>query len=249
MSGQASDFLMWIGGQTYPRELFIEEAKKMGVCRIIPAKRTKTGDVGRTAGLVPHVSRFFLISDMTLKDRERYDNEIRRRDRERYRLWCEMYRKEHGEYPSSKGGKEIKELSGAPSVKGPMPRGRPVMFGYFTVRGIVHVVTHLSDWEFRSQLASRGITEYEYIAEAFGFNDERLCGSLRVGATYVLSEENMKKIAELADSQMAEGQLILFRGPIPYGGGRFRGIKKLSRVQGDRLIKMFGAVNISDTSR
>lgn len=241
MSEQASDFLIWIGGFTYPRELFIEEAKNMGVCRIIPAKRTKTGNVGLPVGLVNRVSRIFLISDMTLKDKERYEDEIRRRDRERYRVWCEMYEKEFGEYPSSKGGKEMKKLtSGTPSIKGQMPRGIPVIFGYFTVRGIVHIVTHLSDSELRAELASRGITEYEYIVGAFGFNDERICGSLRVGATYILSEESMEKIAGLAKSQTVEGQLVLFRGPIPYEGDRFRGVKKVLRSQGDRLIEMMG---------
>ncbi len=238
MSEQVSDFLIWIGGHIYPRELFIEEAKKMGVCRIIPAKLTRTGGIGLPVGLVNHVSRFFLINDMTLKDRERYDDELRRRDRERHRLWREMYIEAFGESPSSKGGKEVKKLSlGTPSVKGPMPRGRPVIFGYFTVRGVVHVVTHLSDPELRAELTSRGITEYEYVVGAFGFNDERLCGSLRVGATYVLSEEDMEKIAGLADSQTVEGQLILLRDPMPYEGVRFRGVKKFSRSQGDRLIE------------
>lgn len=238
VSERASDFLMWIGGSTYPRELFIEEAKKMGVCRIIPAKRTKIGDVGLPVGLVNNVSRFFLISDMTLKDKERYDDELRHRDRERYRVWREMYKEEFGEYPTSKGGREVKKLSlGTPSIKGEMPRGLPVIFGYFTVRGIVHIVTHLSEWELRADLASRGITEYECIAGAFGFNDERLCGSLRVGATYILSEEDMEKIAGLADSQTVEGQFAVFRDPIPYEGSRFRGVKKFLRSQGDHLIE------------
>lgn len=225
---QASDYCIWIGGHPYPREKFIEEALRMGVCRRIS---------NVPANLVKGVSRVFLISDITVKEKKIYEDEMRRRDRARYRRegevdwqkkFAKKFEKLYGRPPTEK--EIIKE--GGP-LTGPMPRGIPVIFGWFIVHGIVYVTTKLTDEEIRQELKERGIEDYDYVEKGFGFSDERLCGSLEIGGTYLLSEEDMKKVKDLTESGLLEGQIEIIDSLIEYDGKRFRGVRSVSRVQGD----------------
>jgi len=208
MSEQAKDFLVWVGGASYSRESMVEEAQKMGVCRRIPFV---------PEGLVRGVSRIFLISDMSDEDRERYKGEIKRRDAVRYKQW-----KESG----------FKNISS--HVTGAMPRGTPTIFAYFLVRNITYVVAPGVDIPRR--LKGLGVTEYQYVEGGFGFNDERDCGSLMVGGTYLLSEEDMEKVKELAQSGTLDGRIVMLPTVYPYADKRFRGIKAVNRKVGERLM-------------
>lgn len=206
---RVDDYLVWVGGGSYSRESLVKEAQRMGVCRRVP--------------FIPHylkkgVSRVFMISDMTDEDRERYKKEFDRRDKERYLQW--------------KGSGFEKGYTS--HVVGPMPRGSPVIFAYFVVRGISYVVAPGVD--IPKELKKRGVEEWEYEEGGFGFNDERECGSLDVGGTYLLSEEDMNKCKDLAESGTLKGRVVILNPPIPYRDKRFRGIKTVSRALGDRLV-------------
>ena len=84
----------------------------------------------------------------------------------------------------------------------------------------------------------RGIDVLEYQEGDFGFNDERGCGSLQIGGTYFLSEEDMEKIKDLAESSGLDGQIEVFRAALPYTGVRFRGVRSLLQERGDSILEM-----------
>jgi len=213
MSKQVQDFLVWVGGASYSRESYIKEAKHMGACRRVPFV---------PEGLVRGDSRVFLVSDITERDRKRYKDELKRRDKIRYKQW-----KESGF-----------EKGYTSHVAGPMPRGTPLIFAWFVVRNITYIVG--PGVNLPKRLEELGVSEYECIEGAFGFNDERECGSLEIGGTYLLSEESMEKISNLASSSVLDGGIEILSPAYPYSGRRFRGIKAFSRVLGNRLVNVSG---------
>ncbi len=206
MSEQAQDFMVWVGGTFYSRESFIDEARRMGVCRRVPFI---------PEGIVRGDSRVLLISDMADADRRRYETELKRRDAIRYRQ-----AKESG----------IKKSH----VVGPMPRGTPTIFAYFTIRGIVYVVD--PETSIPGRFNKLGISIYEREEGKFGFNDERESGSLEVGGVYLLSEGSIGRIETLAQSGSLDGNITVLPSAYPYGDKRFRGIKAISRSMADRLV-------------
>jgi len=211
-SEEVNDVFMWVGGGNYSRESFIKEAKRLGAC-----KRVSSVPIGIVTG----TSRVFLISDMSDEDRKKYKEERKNRDKERYRQWI--------------AGGKIRGQKGVTHVAGEMPRGQPQIFAWYTIRGIVYVV-RMADDELKNELAERGIEPYEYQAGGFGFEDERECGSLQIGGTYLLSEEGINKIKDLAESGMLEGQIHTISPPIPYTGKHFRGVNLIPHSDGERLL-------------
>jgi hypothetical protein len=205
---KVSDFLVWVGGRSYSRESFIKEAKKMGVCRRVPFVPT---------GVVKGISRVFLISDMSDEDRKKYNDELSKRDKDRY------------QQQKLKTGQTT-------HVTGDMPRGRSMIFAYFIIRSIIYVVGPGVDVD--KELMERGIDVLEYQEGDFGFNDERGCGSLQIGGTYFLSEEDMEKIKDLAESSGLDGQIEVFKVALPYTGVRFRGVRSLLQERGDSILEM-----------
>ena len=105
------------------------------------------------------------------------------------------------------------------------------IFAWFTVRGISRVVGPEVNVE--EALKERGVEEYQYVAGSFGTADERGCGNLAIGGTYLLSEEDMAKCWDLAKSSKLEGRIEVIEPPIPTGLKRFRGYKA---VDGDLIL-------------
>lgn len=213
MVEEVLDVVVWVGGAFYSRESFLKEAIMMGACRRI-------GKIPN--GLKTGVSRVILVSDMSNEDRKVHKEERKRRDAKRYRLWKEA----GGERPADQYNI---------SVSGAMPRGEPKVFAWYTVRSISYVVPML-DEEIKKKFEELGIDAYEYVPGNFGFNDERGCGSLDIGGTYLLSEEDLEKCKDLAENELLHGQINTIIPPIPYDGKRFRGVKTISRVEGSILI-------------
>jgi hypothetical protein len=236
------DYIMWVGGGAYSRDSFEEEAKQMGACRRIRFIPNN---------LVVGKSRIFLVSDMSREDKKEYEEEVKRRDRNRYHMWIEKVREDAVEHNLIEDGveisyKEAKELHmelrekfdvwSRVSITKPLPRGEPVVFAFFIVRGISYIVGPGVDLD--EELKKRGVTEYEYHEGEFGFNDERGCGSLKIGGTYLLSEEDMEKVKDLAESGKTEGSIVILDKEIPYKGKRSRAMKAIPQAMGNRLISM-----------
>jgi len=104
-------------------------------------------------------------------------------------------------------------------------KGKGRIFAYFIVRGISYVVK--PGVNIPEELKARGVTEWEYVEGGFGFNDERGCGSLAIGGTYLLSEEDIEKCRDLADSGTLEGHIHVLNPTIPLSLKRFRGFKNI----------------------
>lgn len=157
-------------------------------------------------------TRVFLVGDMSDEEHEKYVEVKRKRHRDRR--------------AAKKAGKEI-------TFRGQgLPRGTPHVFGYFLVRGISYIVG--PGVKIPEELAKRGIKAYKYVEGAFGFNDERECGCLQIGGTYLLSEEDIEKIKDLASEQNLEGQIVLIDPAIKLDIGKFRGYKL---INGDELLR------------
>jgi len=105
------------------------------------------------------------------------------------------------------------------------------VFAHFTVRGVVHVVD--AGMDLPAEFAKRGVESYEYVEGGFGANDERGCGSLDVNGTYLLSEDDMSKVAEIAQSSSMKGRIAVLKEPLPYTGKKFRGV---NYVNGNKLL-------------
>ena len=236
------DFVLWVGGYAYSRESFEKEAERLGVCR-----RVK----GFPSGLVVGKSRVFLVSDMAQEDREAYREEIKTRDRARYHMWIDAVRKKAVEkqlipvdqkisYKEAQAlYAEILDTFGEKvtvAITKPMPRGKPIVFAFFLVRGVSYIVGQGMDLP--KELVNLGITKYEYEPGGFGFNDERGCGSLVIGGTYLLSEEDISKVKDLAESGTLGGRIVGFAREVQYKGARARALKAISQVAGDRLIRL-----------
>lgn len=105
------------------------------------------------------------------------------------------------------------------------------VFAWYTVRGIIYVVS--ASVNIPEALKERGVTEWKYVEGGFSFSNERGCGSLATGGTYLLSEEDMDKVKDLAESTTMQGQIELIEPPIPIDLKRFRGYKA---VVGDNIL-------------
>ena len=189
----------------------MEEAQKKGACRRIP---------GVPSGIVVGSSKVFVISDMDTETRIKHMAEFKRLERIRYILAREF---------------DSRRTGIAPKINAKWPRSNPLIFGYFTVKSIIYVTAPGEDVPKRLQ--ELGITKYEYQEGKFGFNDERECGSLKIGGLYVLSEEDMEKVKGLAESSEISGNVFPFKNPIPYSGNRFRGFQSVTQEVGEGLVR------------
>jgi len=190
--------MMWVGGKFYSRESFITEAKKMGVSKKIPFV-PKDITIGE--------SKVYLISDMSEAERVAYFKEVKRRD-----TVARETAKATGEKQTRSGF-------------GSYDRGNPIVFGYFIVKSIIYVVK--KGMSVPEELAKRGVESYTYEEGGFGSLDERGCGSLAIGGTYLLSEEDMEKVKDMVESGNVEsGNIVVFDEPIPFDGKRFRGLRE-----------------------
>lgn len=169
---EAVDLLMWVGRSYYSVDSFINESRRMGVCKRVPML---------PRGTVKGKSRVFLAHPDAIK-----------------RI----------------GGKTF-----------------PGVFAYFTVQGISYVVKPGVD--IPEALKERGVEKWEYVEGGFGFSDERGCGSLAIGGTYLLSEEDMEKCRDLANSTTLSGRFNIIDPAVYLSIGRFRGYK---HVIGDNIL-------------
>ena len=191
---------MWVGGASYSRESFVAEAKKIGVSKRIAAV---------PKDLVLGVSKVYLISDMNDSDKQKFKEEIARRDK--------LARQE----AKKSGGKPTR------AEFGPPPRGEAVIFGWFTVGSVIYVVP--PGTKIPEELAAHGVVPYEYIEGQFGSMDERGCGSLKIGGLYLISEPDMEKVKDLASGSIVEASgLHILETPMKYTGKRFRGICEIA---------------------
>lgn len=104
-------------------------------------------------------------------------------------------------------------------------RGVPRVFGYFTIQSILVVGA--------KEIAEKEGVKIQRIDESeIGSFEKRGCGFLQVGGTYLVSDEDMKKLQKHAD--MAKGQLQLIKPPIVCPNlKRFRGYKY---VDGEAIL-------------
>lgn len=109
--------------------------------------------------------------------------------------------------------------------------GSPGIFAYFVVNGITFITTPGTN--IPEELKKRGVTEWEYKEGRPGFADERGCGSLAIGGTYLLSEKDMQKVSDIAKSGTVSGQIVELDEPIPLKQKRIRGYK---HVSGDEIL-------------
>jgi len=172
-------------------------------------KEAKKMGASKRVAYVPHdlvvgETKIYLISDMSEQEREAYQLELKNRHSLAYHRARES------------GGK--KSLKGY----GPMPRGQPYVFGYFIVNAIVKVPP-LKVFK-KDKLPAE---VYPLVDGGFGTKDERGCGSLKAGSTYLISETSMEKIKELYNSPTLESEnVIIFDTPYEYYGKRFRGMNE-----------------------
>ena len=89
----------------------------------------------------------------------------------------------------------------------------PGIFAYYVVEGIVLVIKPGTDVS--KELKDRGVEDWEYVEGGFGSQVERKCGNLATGGTYLISEENMKAVQDLAESASTTGQIIVLDEPLP----------------------------------
>ena len=113
-------------------------------------------------------------------------------------------------------------------------RGPGRVFAYCVIRGISYIVKPGVD--IPEELKKRGVTKYEYVPGGFGFRNERGCGSLQIGGTYLLSEEDLEKCKDLAESGTLNGNIQVIDPPIEFDKNvikRFRGYRY---VDGDKIL-------------
>lgn len=189
---------MWVGGLFYSRESYTKEALKMGASKKI-AYVPHGLEIGKT--------KIYLISDMTEVERKEYKSELKRR------------------------GKVARDRAAQDNSKptrtgfGPLPRGKPYIFAYFVVNSVSYIVSPGMDMP--EELKKRKVKSYTLVEGEFGTNDERECGSLKLGGTYLLSEEDMTKVKDLASSaNVGSSNVHVLENPIPYSGKRFTGMQE-----------------------
>jgi len=208
----ANDFLIWVGSEYYSSEAYLKEAKKKGACRRVARV---------PAGIKVGVSRVFLISDMTEEDKVKYHEERKRR-------WNEAYKKS-----KETGHKPINQ-----ETYGKLPRGTPIVMAWYTIEGIAYITESPQD-VINKQLQELGVTPYAYQEGAFGFNDDRECGSLKIGGVYLLSEADMEKVKELAESSEQSGNIHPIVPPVPFKDERFRGYRAIKHLDNPEGIKVY----------
>jgi len=104
-------------------------------------------------------------------------------------------------------------------------RGVPRVFGYFTIQSILVVGA--------KEIAEKEGVKIQKVEESeIGSFEERGCGFLQIGGTYLVSDEDMKRLQKHAD--MAKGQLQLIAPPLEAPAlKRFRGYKY---VDGEAIL-------------
>jgi len=205
----ANDYLMWVG-VVYSRESYIEEATNKGACKRVP---------GVPSGLVVGQSRVFLISEADEETRQKHNKERIRRERIRYVMSRELKTTKTGIIPK---------------ITGPWPKTDPLVFCYFTINRLVYITAPGEDVP--AKLKELGVEGYEYQEDKFGFIDDRECGSLKIGGLYLISEDSMEKVKELAESSMVSGSVHVFKKSIAYNGKRFRGFQSITHEVGEGLV-------------
>jgi len=108
----------------------------------------------------------------------------------------------------------------------------PGIFAYYVVEGIVLVIKPGTDVS--KELKDRGVEDWEYVEGGYGFQGERKCGNLATGGTYLISEENMKAVQDLAESASTTGQIIVLDKPLPLIDTKL--IRGYKYVDGDLIL-------------
>jgi len=101
-------------------------------------------------------------------------------------------------------------------------KGLPRLFGYFTINGILVVGAE-------ELMKKEGVQVIS--ASAAASFEERGCGMLVVGGTYLVSDEDIAKLQKHAD--MAKGQLKFIDPRKPVNLPRFRGYRY---IRGDKVL-------------
>ena len=108
--------------------------------------------------------------------------------------------------------------------------GQNVYFGYYTIKSIGYVVGPGVD--IPKELEDRGVKPISVSGPTA--MPVRGCGQLVFGALYLLSEEDLEKVKDLADKSDIEGSgMALIKPPVVYYGKRFRGYRY---INGDDII-------------
>jgi hypothetical protein len=93
------------------------------------------------------------------------------------------------------------------------------VFAYFTIQGITYIVKDMTHQEITEEFKVRGVTQFSYMSGG-GMSragmPARKCGSLEVGGIYLLSETDMEKVKDLADSSALSGGITEIKPPVPY---------------------------------
>ncbi len=108
--------------------------------------------------------------------------------------------------------------------------GQNVYFGYYTINSIGYVVGPGVDMP--KELEERGVVPISVSGPSA--MPVRGCGQLVFGAMYLLSEDDLEKVKDLADKSDIEGSgMVLIKPPVEYFGRRFRGFRY---INGDDII-------------
>lgn len=118
--------------------------------------------------------------------------------------------------------------------------GKNAYFGYYTIGSIGYVVGPGVD--IPEELRERGVKPMSVTGASA--MPVRGCGQLVFGAIYLLSEEDMEKVKDLADGSDISGSgMVLILPPMGYGGKRFRGFRYVNG--GDILAEAEELVGVS----
>lgn len=100
--------------------------------------------------------------------------------------------------------------------------GQNLYFGYYTILSIGYVVGPGVDMP--TELRERGVVPISVSGPSA--MPVRACGQLVFGAIYLLSEEDLEKVKDLATkSDIEGGGMVSFGIPVTYHGKRFRGFR------------------------
>jgi hypothetical protein len=100
---------------------------------------------------------------------------------------------------------------------------------YFVINGIEFIVKKGVD--LTKEMQERGVKPIS--VEDLTNEPERGCGFRHVGALYIVSEEDMEKLRDLAEKTDIQGHIYEINPPIPFPERRFRGFKY---VDGDKIL-------------
>lgn len=223
----AQNYLHWVGGKFWSIESFLQEVSRIGISVRIGTLPTEM-EFG--------VSKVYLVGDLSEEERKSYlaDRQQRKRSRRAARR---------------------KGLTYTPPTE-PPKRGVPSIFGYFVVQAGVYV-TNEEHPHPPPSMQSRGVQEYAYNPEAFGFQDERECGSLQPGGLYLITSETMRQMTlpltnEQVQSLAISGDVVPLANNIALPQTlRFRGIKAVDEQMQTLIDSATGqptAATSTDTS-